>query len=1033
MGPDNFCILMCATIMKVFCGSFAALESRFCDALGASTEKTLVVAPSGRLLERLERALLERRGCVANVELRTFMGLASLLAAELPGGRPFLGDPAYYDFALKTVLQERGELSLTAARGCVSAVRSAVRDAADACIDPALILQNLEGGEFRKKSEAERVSWLLRLQASYLERLEQLPVMPHYSLFRTAAAQAVDSPSLREYDSVVFYGFYDLTGLQYELLRAVSKAARQASLYFPLLKHPAYDFAKRFYESNIAGLSSETQWLEEDWKGCAIGGAAQALFNPGGANGASVRDDSFSVATASGRADELWFAAKEILRLVENEGYAWQDICVTARSFEPYLPQLRQVFLEQRVPVADRISLPLAAHPLSRWALALLTAEESGFSAERLREIISSPYFCRSGESAAWLRVSAGLGTVSGAEKICAALRAFSGGDETLKNAALSLADWMQKLRGQLLSLSAPGQWTSLCDGALAVLDGQLDAQAVSSEDAAALEEFKNCVESLRRLADLRPAAEKEFLEELCARFGSAGLKIGPRAENGIRLLDAMAVRGHSFRAVIMLGLNEKIFPRVVREDPILRDEHRRFLRDAGGFWIMPKLEGYEEERLLFHMLAASARQRLVCVCCRSDEEGKAAVPSLYLEELCAAAGFSLRDAKRVRSVPRRFADKIALCDSASLSESEISTALSLLGPQEGYAGAGLETEFFSWCRQKAQTLGSGVKASAYDGLCGPLSGFSEGVDERGFSPSALESLLGCPMQYFLHYALGLDSPGSPLDPGGLAADIKGRLYHEALRGLYEHMAHIGGDCSAAEARGFLGRYFNSALHGAYGLYPLVWKSLAADMTERILKLLEADKLSRGNYRPAFFERAGEAQSRCGFQVHGRMDRIDVNEAENAVRVVDYKTSIENRPSKPEKLISSGKIFQPFIYLELANALFAKENLKAREAVFIGLQDDPGKDGALPVQAFTAADFEVSAQEVCRVAQVLAGLVRKGEFFIQPDLGEMKRCSWCAYGGVCRNRHALGVARAEAEAEACGLQTDAQGGEDGIG
>ncbi|HOX23656.1 MAG TPA: hypothetical protein PLL10_09340, partial [Elusimicrobiales bacterium] len=83
--------------MIVFCGSFPALKRHFCDTAGRGG-RTLLLAPSGRLLEHLESELLRSHGCVANVEMRTFLGLASALAAERAGGRRFCSDSAYYDF-----------------------------------------------------------------------------------------------------------------------------------------------------------------------------------------------------------------------------------------------------------------------------------------------------------------------------------------------------------------------------------------------------------------------------------------------------------------------------------------------------------------------------------------------------------------------------------------------------------------------------------------------------------------------------------------------------------------------------------------------------------------------------------------------------------------------------------------------------------------------------------------------------------------------------------------------------------------------
>jgi hypothetical protein len=113
-----------------------------------------------------------------------------------------------------------------------------------------------------------------------------------------------------------------------------------------------------------------------------------------------------------------------------------------------------------------------------------------------------------------------------------------------------------------------------------------------------------------------------------------------------------MEARGDSFRALFLIGLKEGVFPRAIREDPLLSDDLRRLLRDPGGYWILPKREGYDEEKLLFALLAGSARERLYLLYSRSREDGRAEVPSLYLRELARAAGLSLEDAERVPRPP---------------------------------------------------------------------------------------------------------------------------------------------------------------------------------------------------------------------------------------------------------------------------------------------------------------------------------------------------------------------------------------------
>src|SRR5207247_10992432 len=65
------------------------------------------------------------------------------------------------------------------------------------------------------------------------------------------------------------------------------------------------------------------------------------------------------------------------------------------------------------------------------------------------------------------------------------------------------------------------------------------------------------------------------------------------------------------------------------------------------GFKIQCKLEGFEEERLLFALLLRSARERVILSYQRADRDGRMMVPSGYLAELKPRVGESELRIKR--------------------------------------------------------------------------------------------------------------------------------------------------------------------------------------------------------------------------------------------------------------------------------------------------------------------------------------------------------------------------------------------------
>ncbi len=106
------------------------------------------------------------------------------------------------------------------------------------------------------------------------------------------------------------------------------------------------------------------------------------------------------------------------------------------------------------------------------------------------------------------------------------------------------------------------------------------------------------------------------------------------RNRDGVMVLGATAARGLTFRALFVLGMNEGVFPRTIREDAFLRDRDREVLETDLGYKVNQKLTGYDEEKLLFTLLVGAARERLYCSFQRADDNGRALAPSWYVEEL---------------------------------------------------------------------------------------------------------------------------------------------------------------------------------------------------------------------------------------------------------------------------------------------------------------------------------------------------------------------------------------------------------------
>ncbi|MEK7722392.1 MAG: hypothetical protein AAB359_08385, partial [Elusimicrobiota bacterium] len=210
--------------MNVVCGPFEALEEAFVARVRAlrpapGGAPVLVVAPSRVLADRLERLLAADHGlALLGVHFHTFHSLAAAVVEE--GGFPqraLLSDPVFHDAVVDRVLDlapSWGIAKELRPKALASAVRASLRDLVDAGVDPKQIAEHFGSELLKDNEEAARLNGLLALLAAYDKELERLGVLAPSALVRRAAELSTGSSWLSGFSGIIYYGFYDLTGLQ---------------------------------------------------------------------------------------------------------------------------------------------------------------------------------------------------------------------------------------------------------------------------------------------------------------------------------------------------------------------------------------------------------------------------------------------------------------------------------------------------------------------------------------------------------------------------------------------------------------------------------------------------------------------------------------------------------------------------------------------------------------------------------------------------------------------------------------------------
>ena len=508
------------------------------------------------------------------------------------------------------------------------------------------------------------------------------------------------------------------------------------------------------------------------------------------------------------------------------------------------------------------------------------------------------------------------------------------------------------------------------------------------------------------------------------------------RNRDGVMVLSATAARGLSFRALFVLGMNEGVFPRTIREDAFLRDNDREVLEQVLGYKVNQKLTAFDEEKLLFSLLAGAARKRFYCSFQRADDNGRVLSPSWYLGELQRALRAAGRELEIV-NIPRSLAEKGAAApfDRHTLllpSELAVRLALQSDDPTPLVEAATPLPELYKQGRTTiAQLDQSSARLLAFDGVLPDFERFWNSFSERGPAPTALETYARCPFQFFARQVLHLQPLDWPEETLGPSPAEFGQLGHEILDGFYGDLIERGYFTGSAakidtdEALQAIAHHAFAAYEEANPVgYPLFWETLKEGLRQTLGQAIARDlaELAQSGFAPVSLETKGRAHlpenwpaPLKNLPIRGRMDRIDRDG--RRLRVIDYKFKFGSGPKTADKNLAlaalRGERLQPPLYILLAEQWAREKGIPSTdleiEADFYYIASR-WPEGPLDTRSYTSAALtgKIGAATQATIAYLAEG-VRRGRFFI--NRGE--QCGHCEIAPICRKNHPPSLWRAE--------------------
>ncbi|GGH86154.1 ATP-dependent helicase/nuclease subunit B [Pullulanibacillus pueri] len=665
----------------------------------------------------------------------------------------------------------------------------------------------------------------------------------------------------------------------------------------------------------------------------------------------TANDGSIQLIEAVNRREEIEAVAREVLHLVRDKGYRYQDISVLVRDLSSYRDHIETIFTDYHLPVFIDQKRTMHHHPLIELMRSALDTVLQNWRYEAVFRALKTELLYPSDYSSEVLTeavdrlenhvLAFGIHGPHWKNKAPWIYRQYRGLEEkdvpqTAKEKALQddLNHWRWLLADPLLTFERKIKQAKTVRAKCTELYQFLEALDVPAK----IESMRNLAEEEGRLDEAREhdqvwKAVLDCLDQLVEVAGDDVLSLEAFAEvlgSGLEALRFALVppaldqiligaidrsRTNEIKAAFILGVNEGILPAKPVEDSIFSDEERETLGEQALELSPNGREQLLHEEFLIYRALTSPSEKLYLFYPLAGEDGQSLMPSSLVSRM--SRYFTQLEPEFISGDPYETEtseqEKFIVASSRTLGH----VAGQIRRWQKGYPVADLWWSTYNWLIQSEQwrqstqqVLSSRFYVNKEERLPKETSQDLYGKDIQA-SVSRMELFNSCPFAQFANYGLRLkDREIYKLE----APDI-GQLFHAALKQMTEELLQQNKQWSE--------------------LSRLECESLAFDMVERLAPRLQREILlssSRYFYLKRKMRdvvvRAALAMNRhakaSGFspvgielpfgpnqplppldfklpngstmQIVGRIDRVDkgVTSKGLLLRIIDYKSSAKD-------------------------------------------------------------------------------------------------------------------------------------------
>jgi len=495
-------------------------------------------------------------------------------------------------------------------------------------------------------------------------------------------------------------------------------------------------------------------------------------------------DGSISIFCGKNKFSEIHNVARNIVKLVRDNGMRYRDISIIARDAGLYKSIIERVFPFYEIPVFVDKKMPLSGHSISMFITGILDIALGGFSYENIFAYIKSPFSPLTRDEADMLEnycIAAGVRHWAWSSPFTYSCGAYNSESNSYSPSySPEKMEEINRLREKVYlpleklinNLRKKSTVCEICtylfdffeetslEKKIRALSFRLEENGENLHALQTVQVYNILIEIFNDICTVlgnKTVSLREFYTTITVGLGAVEIGTIPSSSDCVTIGSIDRIKGHGAKVVFLVGVNSGIFPAYPSENGLFSDDDKKALEEMGIEMPPGLLHKAQSEQLLVYDALTCASEKLYLSYASADNSSQAMMPSEIAERITAIfPDINLSD------------DLVSLPDDESIITSKKAVFDMLCSKLRTYITEG-------------KPLSDAMSAAAYyfsqDSYYAPLlrqaaemAGFTNAPvavdknlissavgEEMKTSITKLEAYNKCPFSYFARYILNLE------------------------------------------------------------------------------------------------------------------------------------------------------------------------------------------------------------------------------------------------------------------------------------